>query len=245
MFSTSTNTRSRPRALLTEQEAVEIYQFRKAAAAHRAAGHTAHLIGRSSAVAMKYNISPKAVRDIWNRRTWTQETCHLWTDDEKPMLRTKAPLCKLSRRDSDSSTSSETSCSQDGEWFPSSPNCVDLDAGIWAQADATEACSIYTTDSQVIHEFHLQAFLQLASWSSYPSGTVTSNRPSDDFTMPVGSWLPFGSADASLPASMEKPAHMMSEREDGAEDGGWAAGSGEGPLSTEAPDPFFSDWPHW
>ena len=235
MFSTSTNTRYHPRALLTEQQAIEIYQYRKAAAAHRPAGHTAHLIGRSSAVAMKYNISPKAVRDIWNRRTWTQETRHLWTDDEEPMLRTKAPRCKLSRRGSDSSDSRETSCS--------SPSCVVLDAESWAEPAATEACSIYTTDSQVIHQFYIQASRQSAPWYTWSADTMPSNTPSDDFPLiHAGSWSQPGAADASLLISIENPVHTKSEL---AEDTAWEAEWGEGPLSGGAPDPFSSDWPHW
>jgi hypothetical protein len=69
-----------PRALLTEREAVEIYLCRKSGSGHKVS---------TSALAEKYNISPKAIRDIWNRRTWAPETRHLWTDDERPMIREK------------------------------------------------------------------------------------------------------------------------------------------------------------
>jgi hypothetical protein len=30
----------------------------------------------------KYNVSPKSIRDILNRRTWTKETRHLWAQDQ-------------------------------------------------------------------------------------------------------------------------------------------------------------------
>jgi hypothetical protein len=69
-----------PRALLTEREAVEIYLCRRSSSGHKVS---------TSALAEKYNISPKAIRDIWNRRTWAPETRHLWTENERPMIREK------------------------------------------------------------------------------------------------------------------------------------------------------------
>ena len=43
--------------------------------------------GNSSEVARMFNVSPKTVRAIWNRRTWMRETKRLWTDQEGPMIR--------------------------------------------------------------------------------------------------------------------------------------------------------------
>ncbi len=34
--------------------------------------------GQSVHIGQKYNVSAKTIRDIWNRRTWTFATCHLW-----------------------------------------------------------------------------------------------------------------------------------------------------------------------
>jgi hypothetical protein len=79
MNDTST-ARYRPRALLTQKEAVEIYLCRKSRPGQKV---------NTSMLSRKYNISPKAIRDIWNRRTWAPETQHLWADDEFPMIRTK------------------------------------------------------------------------------------------------------------------------------------------------------------
>ena len=39
--------------------------------------------GQSSKVAVKYGVSPKTVRDIWNRRTWTNATRNLWEPEFK------------------------------------------------------------------------------------------------------------------------------------------------------------------
>ena len=57
---------------MTEKEAVEIYLFRKYRPGHKVS---------TAMLSRQYNVSPKAIRDIWNRRTWAPETQHLWTDD--------------------------------------------------------------------------------------------------------------------------------------------------------------------
>ena len=43
-------------------------------------------------LAKKYGVSPKAIRDIWNRRTWQNGTRHLWAENDKPMIRSKKPV---------------------------------------------------------------------------------------------------------------------------------------------------------
>jgi hypothetical protein len=75
----------RPRAVLSLAQVIEIYQYRKSP--HRERQCCDPLLGRSVAVAKKFNVSPKTIRDIWNRRSWAQETRHLWTNDERRMIR--------------------------------------------------------------------------------------------------------------------------------------------------------------
>ena len=85
--------RSTHRAVLTKAQAIEIYLF---AHAVREAGADPLQGGISAKLAKEYGVSPKAIRDIWNRRTWTQETRHLWAAHEQPMMRYKklpAPAC--------------------------------------------------------------------------------------------------------------------------------------------------------
>ena len=41
--------------------------------------------GTSAALAAKYGITPKAVRDIWNLRTWAATTRPFWTTSEKAL----------------------------------------------------------------------------------------------------------------------------------------------------------------
>jgi hypothetical protein len=75
-------TRCHPRAVLTVQQAIEIYQ-------------SPRLIGNVAMQAQKYNVSPKTIRDILNRRTWARETRHLWAQGEQSSIR--APKVKTTR----------------------------------------------------------------------------------------------------------------------------------------------------
>jgi hypothetical protein len=56
--------------ILTAEQARSIYSLRSPATAE---GPAAHLVaGKSSLVAEMYGVSPKTIRDVWNRKTWTQ-----------------------------------------------------------------------------------------------------------------------------------------------------------------------------
>jgi hypothetical protein len=56
--------------ILTAEQARSIYSLRSPATAE---GPQAHLVaGKSSLVAEMYGVSPKTIRDVWNRKTWTQ-----------------------------------------------------------------------------------------------------------------------------------------------------------------------------
>ena len=67
------------RAFLTEEQAVEIYRIKL----HESSANLSEG-ARAAAVAEKFGVSEKAVRDIWSRRTWTRQTKHL--DDTSPRL---------------------------------------------------------------------------------------------------------------------------------------------------------------
>jgi hypothetical protein len=68
--------RFHPRALLTAEQAMEIYSDR-----------IPSFRGKIVMQAKKYNVSPKTIRDILNRRTWAKETRHLWAQDEQASIR--------------------------------------------------------------------------------------------------------------------------------------------------------------
>ena len=69
---------AKPRAILNEAQAVQIFQIKVAA--------NSFMRPCSSAVkiAVLFGISEKAVRDIWKGRTWGSETCHM--DPTRPVL---------------------------------------------------------------------------------------------------------------------------------------------------------------
>ena len=70
--------------ILSEEQAVEIYK-EKLAFLRKPAGtrcKTESLRGKSTVTSSKFYVSPKTVRDIWNRRTWQHATSFLWSYEE-------------------------------------------------------------------------------------------------------------------------------------------------------------------
>jgi len=63
-----TNVRADNRSRLAWADAVAIFKMKR------------HKTSKTAArVAATYKITPKAVRDVWNRKTWIVATKHLWT----------------------------------------------------------------------------------------------------------------------------------------------------------------------
>ena len=89
----SGKTVAKPRAVLTSEQAIEIFQCRPTSKS-QPTGMT------SSVLARKYRISEKAIRDIWNGRTWHRETLHL--DPSRPSRINLPPGRPLGRKDSSS-----------------------------------------------------------------------------------------------------------------------------------------------
>jgi hypothetical protein len=77
--------------MLTEQQAIEIYQhkliFLTKPEYSSASSHSCSLSlrGKSSPLSKFYGVSPRTIRDIWNRQTWGYATNHLWQNDQKIM----------------------------------------------------------------------------------------------------------------------------------------------------------------
>ena len=65
------NSALRTRAKLCEAQVIEIFQLKKSSSTSS--------VSTAALVAKSYEISEKAVRDIWAGRTWTKETSHLDT----------------------------------------------------------------------------------------------------------------------------------------------------------------------
>jgi hypothetical protein len=79
-FHSSTTKASRSRMVLTDHQAREIFQLK-----------TTHGFSSSHAasifLASKYNVSSKAIRDIWKGRSWLEATFNLWNIDDRPARR--------------------------------------------------------------------------------------------------------------------------------------------------------------
>ena len=78
--------------MLTEQQAVEIYSHKLSLHARRSNSQSSDtclrsLRGKCGRVAKMFGVSPRAVRDIWNRYTWEEATCHLWEHEEEGAIK--------------------------------------------------------------------------------------------------------------------------------------------------------------
>ena len=58
---------------LTESQAVEIYMLKMSIAVD-----SQRLRGASPPIAVRFGVSSRTIRDIWNRKTWAFATKHLW-----------------------------------------------------------------------------------------------------------------------------------------------------------------------
>ena len=61
--------------VLTKEKALQIYECRPSIAKDNKKG-------QSQPVSLRFDVSPKTVRDIWNRKTWPYATCSLWSQSE-------------------------------------------------------------------------------------------------------------------------------------------------------------------
>lgn len=78
----------RSRIVLNSEAAAEIYQYKLALITPdsfksciqknemKIKGHSTHL-------ALKYGVTSKTIRDIWNRKSWISATAHLWEPNGK------------------------------------------------------------------------------------------------------------------------------------------------------------------
>ena len=93
--------RIKPRVVLNQQTAVQIYQL-KIDIQKKNIGHVPRKSWTvdSIRVSNSFDVSPKTIRDIWNRRTWQQSTQVLWPQENSedlehqtlPKMLVSAPL---------------------------------------------------------------------------------------------------------------------------------------------------------
>jgi hypothetical protein len=79
----------RPKIVLNAQQAIEIYMLKPDAfldISKKTRGH-------SNPIAEKYGVSPKAIRDIWNLKTWAAATKHLRALPHEDVLACDVSTC--------------------------------------------------------------------------------------------------------------------------------------------------------
>ena len=72
----------RKRAVLSNQQAVAIFDLRVPFYDSVSETRNRAFTSRSIVVSRMFGVSPKAVRDIWNKRTWRHCTQKMWTDED-------------------------------------------------------------------------------------------------------------------------------------------------------------------
>mmetsp|Transcript_63357 Transcript_63357/g.169410 ORF Transcript_63357/g.169410 Transcript_63357/m.169410 type:complete len:196 (+) Transcript_63357:205-792(+) len=123
-LSVNNNYNGRPgqqRRILTKDQAIAIYAQRKSA--------------KASSVAANFHINTKTVRDIWNRRTWAEETQHLWEEGEQPVIRSKKRLIRFARGSSTSSGALSAHETEDRSCTSSSTSSVSPCDCSWIEHD--------------------------------------------------------------------------------------------------------------
>ncbi len=78
------------RVILTSALAVEIYllKYVEIKEPWQFANNGCKTRGGSSIIAARYGVSPKAIRDIWNHKSWAKATCHFW---DRGTIRVESP----------------------------------------------------------------------------------------------------------------------------------------------------------
>jgi hypothetical protein len=84
---TSTMSDRQAGSVLSEEQAREIYKYKLSVICPKNhqfwnQGADTRLRGHSVPLAWKFGVSPKTIRDIWNRRTWAFATFQWWSLEE-------------------------------------------------------------------------------------------------------------------------------------------------------------------
>ena len=207
--------RFRPRALLTEADAIEIYLCRRTKLNRAQHGAMAdHL-------AKRFKVSQKTIRDIWNRRTWSPETRHLWTEGELPMIRAKPQKVKRDEKNVQDLQSHIIIAKQEGgnEAPPPTTSLIPHTKLAWP--------TIFATSESAQHRW-----LQASECERLPATSPIScdqlwrpalqPPPEERPASPPGSWAPITLVEAN--SSLEMCVMAGAANPD---------------------DPFHADWPYW
>jgi hypothetical protein len=83
--------------MLTEAQAIEIYKLKLSFQSDHAASHfdprvrSLLMRGRSNPLSERFGVSPRTIRDIWNRKTWAYATKSVWSQEAEPQAPSKRP----------------------------------------------------------------------------------------------------------------------------------------------------------
>ncbi len=222
-----------PRAVLTEAQAIEIYML-----GQKIRKSCFHLRNDDSVVlARKFCVSPKTIRDIWNRRTWTKETKYLWNENERPMIRKKkfVALC---------GSSSKTNAGIHGSKELRSPYHHFPTIGHEGEETSTPFIQFPAQHvSKLDHpSFQTLPFFEVACRGVGSSAEPATRPPLLSLTLQ----RPRTDTDTNA-ANFPVPTQLLSAWEPGG--GAWDSPCGGGQAMDFAAaaldDPFHSDWPHW
>jgi hypothetical protein len=114
MFGVEKLNRHRKRAILSSQQAGEIFLLREAIGSKVGERSNSLVTSKSNMAGAKYGISAKAVRDIWNRRTWRHATRIYWgeadilEDSQSPHCYQKSCSASISKKQVDQHNRSTT-----------------------------------------------------------------------------------------------------------------------------------------
>ena len=237
---------SGPRALLTGEQAAEIYMIGQAFKESRLEPLQG---GRSVQTAKKYGISPKAIRDIWNRRTWQNETRHLWAKNEMPLIRYKK-LELLSGQSVLFPTVQTRGALVDG----STSNKRHFSSQVTSRITSSNACrkvsfaKINSGISSLVNDADLQHVIHIASPNITPSPSASHQTLFQDIKEQyVSTNCNFAVNPLQILFALHPCGQAIGECGGEAIQAAWEGPFGPclPPTSAGEADPFHADWPYW
>lgn len=109
--------------MLAKEQVEAIYMIKISTIAeysrrHKHCAIDAVMRGKSGPLASKYGVSPRTIRDIWNRKTWGYATEHLWSLEQEQFGVSGQPstIPSNSLQTQESNPSMEIECAEAPLW---------------------------------------------------------------------------------------------------------------------------------
>mmetsp|Transcript_7369 Transcript_7369/g.22515 ORF Transcript_7369/g.22515 Transcript_7369/m.22515 type:complete len:234 (+) Transcript_7369:82-783(+) len=208
------------RRILTAEQAVEIFKLKEFISDGTK--------GASVPIARQYGVSPKTIRDIWNRRTWMDATVPFLSDED-------AKLQEMSSKKMMGRPSGIRNTKPKVPKKNKQPMCVEISqyfsayhqvqpASSYCQRNRSDATQDTVVNVQVIIESDAFA---LPDASRKRMAIADADEEEEQFLAQLGAVA----EDNALEASSHHAAHLADD---------WCL---EAPVCIE--DPFHCDWAHW